>query len=164
MSDYAATHMRVLRRVRRRRGYCADCGIAQSETYVCADCREKREFAKVQREQKRLEQGLCLECGKHPIDWINISHAFKCSDCSKGVIIRKLKNNEITNKLLYDLMVKHQCTTMQLAEYVGCSQRAVERWLFEGSQPQLFNALEVCHYFGVEIDEVFPQVVRQILA
>lgn len=165
LSNYASGQMRTLRRSRRRHGYCADCGQVRSETYVCDNCKERRDLAKEEREKKRLEQGLCLTCGKHPIDWDNASHALKCVNCFiSGPAIRKLKNNTITNKALFKLMQEHACTTYQLAEYVGCTQRGVERWLFEGSQPQLENAIAVCRFFEKEIDEVFPQVVRRFLA
>lgn len=154
--------MRKLRSTRRLNGLCADCGVNKSKTYICKACKEKRQEAEAQRLHYYLENKICLKCHQSPVRLDdNGVEDLQCQDCflESLIIIRKLKEGKITNKNLYEVMINNNCTTARLATIANCSQRSVQRWLFENITPTIERAKIVSDFFNVEINDLFPRLV-----
>ncbi|MFW6009213.1 MAG: helix-turn-helix domain-containing protein [archaeon] len=114
-----------LRRKRKEKGLCSRCGNE----------RENKNYA------------LCQECR----DYIaNYKENYTPSDKEK-IIIRKLKSWEIQNKKLYNELIKQKITISQLAAKIGITSRAIQRWIFQKTNPKLKNRIMVNKILGEKI-------------
>lgn len=151
-----AVSMRKLRQQRRRDKQCAQCGKS-SNTYLCEKCKERREIKAQQRHETRRSMGLCERCGKQP--FILDDERCLCRRCKSvypNLPIRKLRRWEVKNHRLYHLMMDRDCSTKDLAKFVGISERSVCRWLFQNSIPKEDNARRAAQFFNMETSELFP--------
>lgn len=156
MVSTEAISMKTLRQQRRKDSWCAECGEKPSNTYLCSECSEKRAARKLQRTLNRLNNSLCVRCGNHPSIKGNERHlCLSCNSIYPNLPIRKLKKWEVKNHDLYDLMMEYPCSTKQLAEYIGISERTVCRWVFGNVVPKEDNAWKAARYFNVDITDLF---------
>lgn len=109
----AAQYMKKLREKRRKNGLCARCGhkIEKPGYKTCQDCRDYQKKYKQNHKPPKKEK----------------------------VIIRRLKNWEVTNKKLYNALINQKITIAELAELIDVTPRSVQRWLFEKGKPSPEN-------------------------
>ncbi|MBD7970337.1 helix-turn-helix transcriptional regulator [Paenibacillus gallinarum] len=156
MGSTEAISMKRLRQQRRKDSRCGECGEQSSNTYLCNECNERRADQKLQRKLYRLSKNLCVRCGNHPSIKDNERNlCYGCNSVYPNLPIRRLRKWKVKNYELYHAMMEKSCSTKQLADYIGISDRTVCRWVFDNVVPKDDNAWKAARYFNVNVTDLF---------
>jgi RecJ-like exonuclease len=114
---------------------------------------------------RRRENGLCTRCGKVVEDnryricsecrkYLNFYKRYEVPPAREKTLISRSPVNEIKNEKLYQAMVNKSLSTKKLSNKITATQRTVQHWLFDGTEPRKSNKIEVNSFFEKDIFEI----------
>lgn len=90
LEDMKVRSKQAKKRYEQTPGLCANCG-ADTDSYYCSPCKEKRYRRQKKRLKKRVKEGLCIKCPNEALD----GHSYCLCCLNKQKEYRRLKKKEV---------------------------------------------------------------------